>query len=225
MKKLGVSLVLFSMTLCLAGCPPFTTREEIRQQEDEKQLKDQVSTIQKTHADSEQKYGDIQNDIRVIAGRVDSVEHNQDVSSREMRSEIENLKKQVIAENEKIKLLEQHVDSTEVKLTNAIQAIGTGGSQASSVSGSRSEKLSPLEEADQHFKNKEFKKAIVNYQAYLEKHEKGVKAAEATYKIGVCFSELGMKKNAKEFYVATIENFSGTTFAKKAKIRLAQTGR
>ncbi|MBK9294536.1 MAG: tetratricopeptide repeat protein [Oligoflexia bacterium] len=46
--------------------------------------------------------------------------------------------------------------------------------------------------------------------------------AEATYKIGLCFTELGLKKDAKEFYKDVIEKYPKTSWAKKAKYRISQ---
>ena len=213
----------------LTGCP-FQTREEIRQQEEEKQLKESVNSIQRQKADSELRYADIQNDLRVVAGRVDTLDHNNQVSSQNTRQQIDGLKKLIQDQNEKIHLLEQHIDATEQKLSGAIQALASnppppqnsGPSNIKETPNSKKQESNHFEEAEGLFTNKEFKKAIVKYQAYRDKAPHGAKAAEATYKIGVCFSELGLKRDAKDFFQETIESFPGTTQAKKAKKRLAQ---
>ena len=229
MKKLLSAVFFLGLLLTLTACP-LETREDLRQQDDDRQLKEQVTTIQRSKADSEQRFTDVQNDMRVIAGRVDAVEHNDQTAQQNARSEIEKLRVQVMAQNDKMKLMEQHVDAVEMRLTAAIQALNSAqapqqiSSQNSSGEEARGKKkeAASLEEAETLFESRDYKKAIVQFESYRTKHAKGPRAAEATYKIGVCFAELGLKKDAREFYQETIENFPGTVQSKKAKARLTQ---
>jgi TolA-binding protein len=221
MKKVLITLGLCSALLGLSACP-LTTREDIQHDEDDqKVMREQVSTIQRTRADSDQRITEVQNDMSVIAGRVDSVEHNEQVNAQNNRAEIENIKKTQATQNERMKLIEQHIDTTEQRLMTALQAINVG-SQSAPANNASSSSDSPLRDADEFLSNKEYKRAIVHYQSYLNKKPHGSKAADATFKIGYCFAELGMKKDAKEFYAETIESFPGTPQAKKAKANLSK---
>jgi len=209
----------------LTGCDMMMTRKDVKKQEEEKQLKDSVANIQRSKADHEMRYSDLQNDLRVVAGRVDTLDHNQQTSQQSHKHEIDNLKKTIDAQNEKMKLLEQHLDATEQRLIAAINAGAASGSVPSSqpvVKDVKKSEIDIFSEADALLAAKEFKRSIVKYQAYREKFPKGPKASEATYKIGVCFSEMGLKKDAKEFYKETIDMYPGTPSAKKAKYRLLQ---
>ncbi len=47
--------------------------------------------------------------------------------------------------------------------------------------------------AEVHFKNKEWKKAILSYQKYSEDSPKGKMVAEAKYKIGVSFRPMNFQ--------------------------------
>lgn len=80
--------------------------------------------------------------------------------------------------------------------------------------------LGTYEVAQGHFAQKEWKKAIFNYQKYTDESPKGKNIADAKYKIGVCFQELGMKEEAMAFYEEVIANYSKTEAGKKAKMRL-----
>src|SRR5258708_666633 len=114
---------MFALSAC-----PLLTREDAEKQNEDRQLREQVSTIQKTKADSEVRYNDLQNDVRATSGRVDTVEHNQQVANQNHSKEMMELRKVVETQNEKIRLLEQHIDATETRLTAAIQAAaGRGG--------------------------------------------------------------------------------------------------
>lgn len=72
------------------------------------------------------------------------------------------------------------------------------------------------------FANKEWKRAILNYQKYVEDHPKGKDVSDSKYKIGVCFQELGMKEEAMAFFEEVVANYGKTDAGKKAKIRLAK---
>lgn len=78
------------------------------------------------------------------------------------------------------------------------------------------------EVAQEHFGRSEWKKAILSYQKYVDENAKGKNVADAKYKIGVCFQELGMKDEAMAFYEEVIANYGKTESGKKAKIRLAK---
>lgn len=83
-------------------------------------------------------------------------------------------------------------------------------------------KLTPYEEANQLFDGKEWKKAILNYHKYTDESPKGKFVADAKYKIGVCFQELGMKEEAMAYYEEVVANYQSTDAGKKSKARLSK---
>lgn len=225
---------ILSLVLPLGGCL-LQTRDDINQAEDKRQIREQVSSIQKVKADNEAKINDVQTELRQLSGRVETMEYASRNNQGAGKAELEQLKKTVEAQNEKIKALEQHIEATETRLLGAIQSINAPPAPppAKEDKAKKGEKPSKkvedsdkggdqFNEAEALFGEKEYKRAIVKYEAYREGRTKGAKAAEATYKIGVCFDELGMKKEAKEFYQEVLEKFSGSKSAKKAKYRLNQ---
>lgn len=205
--------------LLLTSCN-LMTRQEMQKQDEQKQI---ISTIQKTKADTELKYSDIQNDIRVVAGRVDALDHAVQTNQQASKQDVEALRKLLEAQNEKIKLIQEHIDATEMRLTAAINAIKPGATTDTPLPApSKVKEVNALEEANNLLEAKEFKKAIVKFQHYIDKNPKNKNVAEATYKIGLCFTELGLKKDAKEFYKDVIDNYPSTSWAKKAKYRISQ---
>ena len=78
------------------------------------------------------------------------------------------------------------------------------------------------EVAQGHFASKEWKKAILNYQKYVDEFPKGKEVSDSKYKIGVCFQELGMKDEAMAFYEEVVAHFSKSEAGKKAKLRLSK---
>ncbi len=237
MKHVGLwssALLIFGM-IVLSGCPLLTRQDE--EEQERQQIKQQVTDIQKKKADDDAQLGEVQNDVRVIAGRVEGLEHLQKQKEAALRNEIEDLKRQIAQQNEKIKLLDEHMTQSEQKLLAAMQTTLTPPApppeKARPEKGEKPEKkdkksdkkamsADPFDEAETLFASKDFKKAIVKYEAYREKNPKGTKVPEATYKIGVSFDEIGMRKDAKEFYQEVLDKHGTTKSAKKAKFRLNQ---
>lgn len=87
------------------------------------------------------------------------------------------------------------------------------------VAGSHS---ADYETAQGHFAKKEWKRAILSYQKYVDEAPKGANVADSKYKIGVCFQEMGMKEEAMAFYEEVIAAYGKTESGKKAKIRLSK---
>lgn len=220
-----VGRLMFTSVLLLSACS-LMTRDDIKKEDENKQLRDQVSSIEKSKADNEAHYNDLENDLRAMSGRVDTLDHNEQMDAKNQDKVLDDLKKVIDAQNDKIKMLEQHIDATETRLTAAIQAMATAPAPQpepkSEAKEGKSKDGGLYGEAENLFNQKDFKHAIIKYQAYRDKNPKGSKLAEATYKIAVCFSELGQKKDAKDFYQETIDSYPGTSAAKKAKLRLSQ---
>jgi TolA-binding protein len=78
----------------------------------------------------------------------------------------------------------------------------------------------PLDAAAEMFSGKKWKDAAAAFQKYREAFPKGKAYSDATYKIGVCFQELGLKDEAKSFYDEVVAKFPKSKEAKKARIRL-----
>ena len=74
--------------------------------------------------------------------------------------------------------------------------------------------------AEEQFGGKKWKEAIVNYQKYRDQNPKGKLYADATYKIGVCFQEIGMKDEARSFLEEVTAKYPNSKEAKKAAFRL-----
>lgn len=87
---------------------------------------------------------------------------------------------------------------------------------------SAEKKSNSYEVAQGFFASKEWKKAILHYQKYVDESPKGKEVGDSKYKIGLCFQELGMKEEAMAFYEEVVANYAKTDAGKKAKLRLAK---
>lgn len=206
-------IVLLGLT---AGCQ-LLNRQDVKEKEEQKRLKDQVSSIQRSRADTDVRFKDIAEEVRVVSGKIETVEYNQKKNQETTRRDVAFLRQLIDKQNEKITALEEHMRQMEKRLLAALKTPPKTPKKKKKSKGSGD----LYGEADKLFKNKNFKRAIVKYEDYRKKYPKGKKVAEATYRIGLCFDELSLNKDAKAFYQEAIDRFPKSKSAKKAKFRLS----
>ena len=223
-------MVLFISTsvMGLTACETLMTRTDVREVEQKRQMQDQVVNLQRTHADTNNRFSDIESDLRSMTGRLEVVENKLQRSDRDREnlkalaenSSADSSKKLVLIQEEMLRLQEQvSVLTTELNAMKAALA-----ANAESMAAANAEKAAAkkdlFEQAEESFDKKEWRKAILNYQKYRDANGKSKRFPEATYKIGVSFQELGMKDEAKTFFDEVVSKFPKSSEAKKAKTRL-----
>ncbi len=212
---LSVLAFLFVLTGCLQ------TRTSQKEQEEKQVLKKQLSHLQQNTADINARFQDIDDELRRMNGRIEAVEARTQQQLAQVTAEIsKNEKAQFESKlrerdeayreeftklhNEIIRLREQ---------VNALQEVQRR-SQAVADSGN------PFATAEELFNKKAWRDAILSYEKYRSQNPKGKFFATATYKIGVCFEELGMHEEAVAFYEEVIAKFPKSKDAKGASSRL-----
>lgn len=206
----------------LTGC--LKTRTDVRESEQRQVMQQQVVTLQKTNADAYGRVADLEEQMRELNGRVDVVENKLGQS----HSGVETALKASQAQNQdlesKVQLMQEALGTMEKQIyalnteVNALRAERASAAQADS--GSKKSKKNLYELAQDHFSNKDWKQSILSFQKYRDENPKGSKFADATYKIGVSFQELGMNDEAKTFFDEVVSKFPKTEEARRAKIRL-----
>ncbi|WP_413582596.1 tetratricopeptide repeat protein [Bdellovibrio sp. HCB288] len=226
--KLLVTLVATS--LFMTGC--LQTRNDVRNTEQRQVYQQQVTTMQRANADASERVTDLQEQMRAFNGRLDVVENSQQNA---------NLEKQLKAAQQQNEALTKKVDVLQESLTkmenqiyqqaavlNALQANRQAAEAAEKAAAERAaaekavekSKRGSYETAQEFFNKKDWKQAILSYQKYRDESPKGTHFADATYKIGVSFQELGMKEEAKTFFDEVLSKFPKSDEARRAKIRL-----
>lgn len=168
--------------------------------------------------------------IRSLNGRIETLEN-------QMTTILQEKEAGAAGDAQKITLLQEALGKMELQIQRlenelGVRAAGAGSSDETAASAAavpedagekaESKKLGAYETAQQHFGKKEWKKAILNFQKYTDESPKGKNVADAKYKIGVSFQELGMKEEAMAFYEEVVANYSKTEAGKSAKARLAK---
>ncbi len=205
---------LMAAALFLSSCNTLVTRTAVKETEQRKQFQDQVSTLQRSSADINAKFSEIDAELRALNGRTDSIENKMQVEKNQESKAAPQV--QVDELQRKVLLLEQEL----VSLKSKTEQLALSRADERSATPTKAKTKEVFDEAEEHFASKDFKKAILGYSKYREVYPKGRRFAEATYKIGLSFQELGQQDEASIFFEEVIAKFPNSSEARKAKARL-----
>lgn len=208
------------LVLSLSGC--LMTRGDVKEAEQGRKVQDQVITLQKTNADQNSRFSEVNADLRELSGRVDVVENKINIIARQSlertggeTSRAQELEKKMVLMQEEMAKVEGQI----VILNQELQNLKAGReSKAESGDGGKEKNL--LDSADEHFEKKEWKKAILSYQRFRDQNPKHKRFAKATLRIGLSFQELGMNDEAKTFFDEVVSKYPSSAEAKTAKAKL-----
>jgi TolA-binding protein len=204
------------------------TREDVKEVEAKRVMQDQVTTLQRTNADQTNRFSEVDAEMRALSGRIEVLERELAQTTKER----DKLSKQSEASDADTTMRLQALQETMVKLEEHLNALAAEYGQYKQAMSEKAVANSPIEkggktggskllqEADGLFGQKEWKKAIVAYEKFREANPKSKSLGEATYKIGVCFQELGMKTEAKSFFEEVTAKYGSSEAGKKAQSRL-----
>jgi TolA-binding protein len=229
MKNLSVIAMLgliffFPLTGCLQ------TRSSVKESEQKQVLQQQVVSLQRDTAESSNRVGEFNEQIRELRGRIEVVENRTNAGSNEMERAQKSLHDQNQESSRRVALLQESITrmDSQIQVLNAevtalraeVAAKGARDSAPAVSPASKKDQKDQFEIGQAHFAKKEWKKAILSFQKYREKNSKGKKANEATYLMGVSFQELGMKDEARTFFEEVVANAPNSSEAKKSRTRL-----
>ena len=205
---------------CLSGC--LKTRSQVEQQEQTESQGNKQAQNQNEAQAEEKPPIDEKELLRQTMGKVEVLE-----------AEIAQLKlaqktgpQNGSVDPEKFRLMQEIVVKMEAKVsamdTEKQAALAEAAAKATQAEeAAKLSKFNSYQIAEANFKNKEWKKAILSYQKYSEESPKGKSVADAKYKIGVSFQELGLKDEAIAFFEEVIAQFPASETGKKARYRLS----
>ena len=163
---------------------------------------------------------DTQELMRQLLGRVEVLENDiQTLKNTQANDQAASIAREQEI-NAKITLLTESVAKLEAQ-----SAAGGGAASAKAAANDNSGnnvQSNPWLQAEEDFKNKNWRSAIANYQKYRMAQPNGKNYAPATYKMALAFQELGLKQDAKAFFDEVITRFPNSEHAKKAQFRVKQ---
>ncbi len=203
--------------LCLLSLGCLRTRADIQSAEQAPRMQE----LQQEKAQLQLQFQEMQDDMRKLIGRVDSVE-------LEMQQQQQSKEEQAVKED-KFKLFEEALLSVEKQLReikDQLDRLEKDVKQnATDIKKKAAQKKVKPPKGNYasgqfFYKKKDWRKAIEGFNKYRELNPKGRRYLDATLKIGESFQELGMSTEAKVFYDEVIEKNPKSEEAKKARIRL-----
>lgn len=227
MKDNAIKLIIGLFILSNFGCVALKTREEVNQSETSRTAQTQVTQLQTQKAEADNKVLALQDELRQLNGRLDMLEKREQ-DQKQVETPTGPTNKDII---EQMKIFEQNnaamrakIEELEGKLAVAQKAQATAATQkvAATTPAPKEKSKDTYQTAEDLFNKKEWKSAILSYQAYRDANPKGSNYAQATYKIGVSFQELKMKDEAKVFFEEVVQKFPKSPAARKSKFRLGQ---
>lgn len=204
----------------LAGC--LMTRTNVQEVEQKKQMQDQVSTLQRVHADAQNQYNEVLENQRSISGRLEAIEASEKARQQQLakekqdadlrqQQEREDLQKKILALQEELTLLKDQFGTLSAQVAAGRPSVDRAAGDGAA---------GPLKSANDAFAVQDWRKAALLYQKFREKNPKSKLAPEATYKLAVCFVELGMKDEAIEIFQEVTSKYSKSEYNSKAKAAL-----
>lgn len=234
---LGALTFVFSMTMGATGC--LKTRAELDAEQSGGEPQRQTNTQQQKAREDKPykekapatayKFEEYDEQMRALVGRVDGVENRIELVTTSATNDrvAVNKNTQIIDQRfatyeEAIKKLETQVTelSEEVNRLKAPAPLPSPQKLTQPEAASGGKLHTSYDEGEDHFGAHKWKEAILNYQKYRDSSPKGKFYADSTYKIGVCFQELGMKDEARSFYEEVAAKFPKSKEAKKAVLRM-----
>ena len=221
---------------CLIGC--LKTRAELRGETPDVSTQKQTVVAQRETRKQQPAQAPAANyhspeetdeQLRILSGRIDTVENQLVQINAAHAGEKDGVNKEKQAFDGKFQAYEEALRKLEAQIHAMNEDIGK-----LRLAMERPEKPEKAEKAGKPqpnkawevgetlFAQKKFKEAILAYQKYRDANPKGKYYSDATYKMGVCFQEAGLKDEAKVFFDEVTNKFPGTKEAKKAAFRAKQ---
>jgi tol-pal system protein YbgF len=235
LRNLALLASATALLTLLTGC--LKTRSQLRDDDDEDR-RPVPAKVQEVQPQGAYVIDEIKSEMTRLQGRVEDVERTQrqettqhnkqakeQIQTLENRvQELEQAQAQMLEAIKKIQSSAPVADQPDVfnKGKNEYKA-GKFDDAAETLSDYlKAPKGKHIEEAtflrgESYFALKQYKKAILDYSKFPEKFTSSRKLPTALFKIGQSFEALGMKEDAKGFYLEVVEKFPKSPEATKAK--------
>ncbi|OQW50305.1 MAG: hypothetical protein A4S09_00490 [Proteobacteria bacterium SG_bin7] len=221
LKILGfISFILF---LSGAGCP-LQTRSQM---EEKKVIQDQMKVLQTGRNEQQGKIQDVSNEVLTLNGRLETVEAKITSLDRGMQAHNRQGDQQIGEVSNRVKTLEeaslglnQRMDGIIEELKSLRMAIDSAKKNEKPSASSKGPERGPFNTGEDEYAKGNWGEAILSYMKYREQNPTGKRYAEATFKIGYAFQQMGKAAQAKSFYQEVVNRFPSTPHAKKAQSQL-----
>lgn len=219
-------LALLSSVVLLSGC--LKTWDQLRGENQDSTPQRQTAQQQAQQAAEKAppagyKFEEVDEQMRQLNGRLDTLENQVSQIHNAGTADKDNVNKLREAQDQKLLAYEEALKKLEAELLLLRQDVDrlkqpppTKGAAPAATTPGRT----AYDDGEELLAAKKWRESIVAYQKYRDTYPKGKQYADATYKMGVAFQELGMKDEARAFYEEVKEKFPSSKEAKKAIARM-----
>lgn len=213
-------VVLLSVLLFMTGC--LQTRESAKEQEEKQVLQKTVKNLQQGTADSSTRFQEIDEESRKMNGRLEIAENRVAQLMQRADKVEQNTENRHKETTDRMAVYQEAITRLEgqvAALNQQLVALQESAKTVAAVS-SKKDPKAHFTVAEELFEKKKWKEAILEYDKYRKAAPSGKNYPAASYKMAVCFQELGMLDEAKVFYDEVVAKHPKSNEAKKAGIRL-----
>jgi len=212
------SLILTFVSLTLFGCGNLKLRDGNTATTYKKESP-QVTALRQQVADLKAKNLSYEEQFRISSGKVEELEimnrRMEDSTTKRLGEESQELQaykesvSELVAEKKRLEIEVLRLKEENAKANNAVKAAKRSAKEH-------------LDVGNDLFDDKKWSEAAAEFQAFREKsnNKNNEDYALSTYKIGVCFQELGLNKEARTFYKSVVAKHNKTKASKFAQYRL-----
>ncbi len=222
MKKLFAFIV---MGCLFQSC--LETRDSAKEVEEKQQLQKQVGSLQRTTADVNSKFQETDDSISKLSARIDVVDSHMNKNEEKIErslvprdQKMKDLADKLAVHQEVLTKMDAQITALQNQVAQLTEEVKRAPPAAAVSSKSDGGEKGQFKVAEDYFDKKQWQDAAISFEKYRKQNPKGKHAAEALYKIGVCFQEMGSKDEAKVFYKDVSSQYPNSTEAKKAATRL-----
>lgn len=222
-------LVATLTQLALLGC--LQTRGGVKEADEKQQIRKQVQNLQQTTADVNSRFNDIDEEFRKTYGRVEQIDvrltqikERAEKNDFALEAKVKEQDQKLAAFREELTKLSSDMAEMRGQLEAARQALLSGATAAAgaATSGAAAPAKNSYELALAKFEAKAWRDAVLAFEDYRKTYPRGKNIIPATYRIGLCFQELGMNDEAKAFFEEVIQKAPKSKEAGFSKTRLKE---
>lgn len=211
------NVILIFYVLSLTAC--VVTRSDLRTSEERQAIQDQ---LQKQQVTTEERLSEMETTIRNLVGDIEELKNAKTLMNQADEMGEKKIQESFNIVQDRMNTFKEALVSQEKLIKDLAQKIEDLDKRLKKKTKLRAEKVPKGNYAsgEYWFAKNEWKKAAKGYQEYRELNPNGRRYVDATFKIGVCFENLGLKKEAKVFYQEVVSKAPGSDLAKRASKQL-----
>ena len=202
---------LLALCLLLSSCV-LKTRQQIETQKIKAEMSSNLAQLQKNNANQFEKNQTLEDQMRLLSGRIEAVEQRQQQQVQMNQNQLEENSKNLNDLSRQVTIIKSELNKIVEKNISLMNAIRQ----------SNKPKVGNFKGAEQAFSKKNWRAAALGYEKYLELNPRGKFRGKALYRIAFSFEKMGNRQIAKSYYNNALSESPSSAYGRKAKSALTR---